>query len=410
MKILYLVNQFPELSQTFVVDEVLAMIDRGADVRVISRKRPSNPYRGADEIQKLGPITRYAEDHKGKSGGAADKLMRGAKGALGKAKGLVSSETPAPLEPAGFDRLESAVRQVTSVWKPDVVQCHFGPMGAMAAMLKKRGALPGKIATVFHGYDVTKGKDIARWNSYEQLFSLGDGFIAISGLWCRKLLDMGAPVKKIHAVKLGIDTGEFEYLDRTCKEGDPFRISSVGRMTEKKGHEYTIRAVGLIAKHSPDFNIQLDIIGDGELLDEMKELVIQQGIEHRVTLHGAAGKDRVLELLAKSNLFALHSVTAADGDKEGIPVSIMEAMAMGLPVISTRHSGIPELVKHGETGLIANERDYIAIAENICELATHPVKAKALGQKGREVVTALHERSSQSDLMFKTLKDIAEKA
>jgi colanic acid/amylovoran biosynthesis glycosyltransferase len=312
-----------------------------------------------------------------------------------------------PEEPPEFDKLEACLRSMTTTWSPDVVQCHFGPLGSMAAMLKSKGALSCPISTVFHGYDITKSKDISRWKDYRQLFAMGDGFIGISDLWCRRLLDLGAPVRKIHAVKLGIDTSAFEYRDRTTLNGEPFRISSVGRMTEKKGHEYTIRALAVLKRHAPDFNIRLDVIGSGELLQDMQQLVAREGLTSTVTLHGARSRESVMELLGNSNAFALHSVTAADGDKEGIPVSIMEAMAMGLPILSTIHSGIPELVKAEETGLLAHERDYISIAENIADLATHPARAKEMGQKGRERVCELHERKTQSDLMAETLEKIA---
>lgn len=406
MKVLYLINQFPELSQTFVIDEILSLISRGMDVRVVSRKRPANPYSAEGEMMLLASITHYACDMT-----AGDVALYVQSDRLKPLKikfdKIFRPNLDTPEEPPEFDKLEACLRSITTTWSPDIVQCHFGPLGSMAAMLKSKGALNCPISTVFHGYDITKSKDISRWKDYRQLLSSGDAFIGISDLWCRRLLDLGAPVRKIHAVKLGIDTEAFEYRDRTTPNGEPFRITSVGRMTEKKGHEYTIRALGVLKKHSPDFNVRLDIIGDGPLLADMQQLIDQKGLTDIVTLHGAQARESVMELLGKSNAFALHSVTAADGDKEGIPVSIMEAMAMGLPVLSTIHSGIPELVKAEETGLLAHERDYIAIAENIADLATHPVRAFEMGRKGRERVCELHERARQADLMAETLEKIA---
>jgi len=155
---------------------------------------------------------------------------------------------------------------------------------------------------------------------------------------------------------------------------------------EKKGIEYVIRAVAQVARSFPQ--LRYDIIGDGPLRAELQKLAVALSVEKIVQFHGALNAESVRNLLDEAHAFVLASVTAKDGDQEGTPVSLLEAQAAGLPVISTRHSGIPEIVLDGESGWLVPERDADALADRLNQLRNHPELAERLGRRGRKFIEA----------------------
>ena len=157
------------------------------------------------------------------------------------------------------------------------------------------------------------------------------------------------------------------------------RLLAIGRMTAKKGPIYTLEAFRRAAARDPE--LRFDYVGGGELEDAVAQFVTACDLQGRVTLHGPASEATKARLLSECGVFVQHSLTdPATGDEEGLPASIQEAMANALPVISTRHSGIPEAVVDGETGLLIDEGDVNGMAEAM--LAIGPMAA-ALGAAGR---------------------------
>ena len=163
----------------------------------------------------------------------------------------------------------------------------------------------------------------------------------------------------------------------------------------------TILAFARVASAIQD--ARLDIIGDGSLEGECRKLIESLDLTDRVTLHGARHSDFVLALLKEASVFAQHSVTAPDGDMEGLPVSVLEAMACGLPVVSTRHSGIPEAVEEGRTGLLVEEHDVEGMAEAILGLLKDPQRAAAMGRAGRERILSHFTRERSRDRLREIL-------
>ena len=133
------------------------------------------------------------------------------------------------------------------------------------------------------------------------------------------------------------------------------RFLAVGRFIDKKRPDLTVRAFCEAAKDHPD--AMLEMIGDGPLMPACKALVAKSGLDGQVLFHGELPHDAVRDRLSRAQFFLQHSVTAPDGNTEGLPTAIQEAMAAGAVVLSTRHAGIPEIVRHGETGLLVAEND-----------------------------------------------------
>jgi colanic acid/amylovoran biosynthesis glycosyltransferase len=152
--------------------------------------------------------------------------------------------------------------------------------------------------------------------------------------------------------------------------------------------------------------VRYDILGEGPLRPALEQLVRELGLGERVTLHGARDQDEVLEMLRRSHLALAPSVTSRDDDQEGIPVSLMEAMAIGLPVVSTFHSGIPELVHDGVSGRLVPERDVDALAGALEPLVDHPETWPAMGREGRRHVVENFNLRTLNDRLVEIFRGV----
>ncbi len=185
---------------------------------------------------------------------------------------------------------------------------------------------------------------------------------------------------KVRVVRCGVDTDRFQPPARPAPP-HPFTIVCVGRLEPKKGQAVLIDACRHLAASSLDFRCL--IVGDGPERPRLEAAVAAAGLDGPITFAGRLTTDAVRDLLARADAMALPSVRLPSGKQEGIPVALMEAMAMGLPVVASRLSGIPELVEDGVTGLTVPERDPAALAAALQQLHADPDRARRLGAGGR---------------------------
>lgn len=233
-----------------------------------------------------------------------------------------------------------------------------------------------------HGYDVAVLSQDDHWaRRYRWLFQRAAGIIAPSRFLADRLRAIGCPEPKLHVSPCGVDPLQFKPTKRV-----PGRLLAVGRLVEKKAPDITIEAFARICGHFPE--ARLDMVGDGPLMAHCRVLVAGHGLEDRIILHGAQPHAVVNDLMAEASIFLQHSVTARNGDTEGLPVAILEAMASGVPIVGTRHSGIPEAVVEGETGVLVDEHDADGMAEAMANLLSDPALAAAMGEAGRRRVLA----------------------
>jgi len=183
---------------------------------------------------------------------------------------------------------------------------------------------------------------------------------------------------KLFVVHCGIDTAKFSPAERKGEAEVPL-ILSVGRLVEKKGHIYLVKALGLLRARGQPFRCL--IVGEGPQRGELERAIKEEGLEGLVSLTGTRAQEEVRDLYAQADIFVLPCVVARDGDKDGIPVSLMEAMAMGLAVVSTPLSGIPELVEDGENGLLVKPEDLEALSCALARIMQNPRSLHFLGQK-----------------------------
>jgi colanic acid/amylovoran biosynthesis glycosyltransferase len=267
----------------------------------------------------------------------------------------------------------------------DVIHSHFGPMGLLASALRYSGRSSAALVTTFHGNDISETVDRHGVDYYAPLFSVADRCLGVSRYWAERLVELGAPAERTRVQHMGVDCSRLAFRPAAGHTGQT-RLISVGRLTEKKGHEYTLRALAVMRARAPELDVRLDIIGGGPLLLPLTSLRDELGLTSLVRFHDSLTHGEVVERLRSADIFVLPSVTARSGDMEGIPVSLMEAMAQGLPVVSTRHSGIPELVQHDRCGLLVAERDTAGLADSLELLARQPSRWEAMGREGRAII------------------------
>jgi colanic acid/amylovoran biosynthesis glycosyltransferase len=177
------------------------------------------------------------------------------------------------------------------------------------------------------------------------------------------------------------------------------RIALTGRLTEKKGIPDAVRAVAQVAKIYP--NLEFNIIGEGDLRPSLQALIQELDMDKHIHLLGQKNQTEIVEILSQSHLFLAPSVTAADGNQDA-PVNVLkEAMAMGLPVLSTWHGGIPELVQEGISGFLVPERDPQALAERLHYLIQHPQRWLEMGRAGRSFVEGVFDLETLNDELLR---------
>jgi glycosyltransferase involved in cell wall biosynthesis len=269
------------------------------------------------------------------------------------------------------------------------VLAEYGTTGVAFTSVCEEAGIP--LYVHFHGYDASMLINDPVWRrAYRRVFRVAAGVIAPSRFLAERLASLGCPEAKLHVSACGVDGDQFRPTQRL-----PNRILAVGRLVEKKAPHLTIEAFSRIsAQH---LNAKLDIVGDGPLLERCKTLIEQCRLGGRVHMHGAQPSEFVAQLMSQASLFVQHSVTAESGDSEGLPVAILEAMSSALPIVSTRHSGIPEAVLDEVTGLLVPERDIAGMAAAMNALLSEPIRAAAMGEAGRRRFLAHFTRDKARD-------------
>lgn len=259
---------------------------------------------------------------------------------------------------------------------PDCVLAEYGPTGVESLPVLKH--LNIRLIVHFHGYDASVHAILEKYRSgYQKLFAYACKVIVVSRKMEEALLAMGCLPEKLVLSPYGPDPGYLQLNPEYSK----ICFVAVGRFIAKKAPTHTLNAFAKVVARHP--GAMLVMVGEGELLEDCRTLCIQLGLDKQVSFPGVCSKEKIQQLFKTSLGFVQHSVTAADGDSEGTPVAILEAQAAGLPVIATRHAGIPDVVLHNETGLLVEEGDIDGMAENMLRLINEAGLAKQMGQEGR---------------------------
>lgn len=275
------------------------------------------------------------------------------------------------------------------------VLAEFGTEGVWIWPIVKRLGLPFHV--YFRGYDATAFLELSRRRSgrvraYKAMLEEADTVFSVSQFLFRQLEGYGLNLSNGLVIPSGVDTLKFAPVQK-----DPDLLVAAGRFIEKKAPDLTVRAFARAALKYP--SARLEFIGDGPLLEHCKQIVSSMGFDDRVIFHGRKDHDFVSNQLARANIFLQHSVVAPNGDQEGAPTSIQEAMAAGAHVISTRHAGIPDLVVEGKTGTLVDEGDEDGFVAAIEKALANPDSTRAMGAAGHLRAKARFEMHlSNSDI------------
>lgn len=308
-------------------------------------------------------------------------------------------------------RKKSQIYPFIKTKKCKLIHARFGSGGIQMLPVKKRAKLP--LLTSFHGSDLSKQVRNQRYRKQlTHLFRAGEAFTVVSEHMKKRLISLGCPAQKITILKSGIHLEKLPFLPRhqlseQIQSDGSFRILTVGRLVEKKGTDLLLRAFTQILKRYP--STRLIIVGDGPRKKELQLGAKQLGVQSRVKWKGALSHSEVINELKRSHLFVLPSRTGKDGDQEGIPNSIMEAMAIGRVVISTRHAGIPELIVHEQTGFLAPEGDHDALANMIQYVLESPLPLEEILHNARKKIEREHDILKQANKLEQIYDQVLKK-
>ena len=364
MKIAYFVNEFPALSQTFVVHQIAGIVALGHDVHIYATHANKKSNSQLPSALREGNKVTYLHDYPANFFTRFVAIARNIlfDNTINKLFILVKSLKyfPSCGLRAWLKIIERALL-VIEQGKYDIVHCQFATLWKVVDPLIDLGVISGELVVSVRGYDVTIDEHTED-NVYGRLSKAASIFLPVSKSLERRLLDLGCEQHKIKVHYSGIKVNTIE--PRKLKGcSNPIKLLSVGRLVEKKGFMYGISAVKQLVDKG--WAVEYLILGDGPLRSGLEKIIYENDANSYVKLLGALNHDKAINLMRQSNILLAPCVTAADGDQEGIPNVIKEGMAIGVPVIATKHSGIPELIDDRESGLLVAEKDVEALANAI---------------------------------------------
>ena len=380
--IAYMMSRFPKLTETFVLDEILEMERTGVRVEIFPLWREQ-----ADVVHpEAKPLVARAHFTKTLSVPILIDVLR----CLAASPWLFVS-TLCTLAWANRQSLRFLVAALAIFPKSchfavrmrklgvQHLHAHFASHPAASAFVVGRFS---KLSYSFtaHGSDLHREQSMLREKVAEAKF-----VVAISD-YNRDFIRThvgDALAERVRVVHCGVDPARFVAAS-PGRDAGPLRVVCTGTLHPVKGQHYLIDACAQLMSEGVD--VRLDLIGEGEDRMALEAQVERLGITDQVTLHGQCTKAEVRAILAQADVVAAPSVPTADGRREGIPVALMEAAACGLPLVASRLSGIPELVRDGETGRLAEPGDASGIAAALAEMAAHPELRARLGAGARKLV------------------------
>ena len=242
-------------------------------------------------------------------------------------------------------------------------------------------ALNIPMIVIFHGFDAYEKPVLEKYMpQYIEIFKYASGIVAVSQHMKQKLISLGCPAEKT-VWNPCAPNDIFFNIKNTCTEK---MFVAVGRFVEKKSPISLLLAFEKVLKIHADARLIWG--GEGTLLTETREKAVELGINHAITFLGFVTTDQIIEMFSTALAFVQHSVTDRNGDSEGTPVAVLEASAAALPVVSTFHTGIPDVIVNDKTGFLVAEYDIDGMADAMCQLANNFNMAREMGHAGRDFV------------------------
>ncbi|WP_185962234.1 glycosyltransferase family 4 protein [Palleronia caenipelagi] len=379
-RIAYVLKRFPRFSETFILNELLAHQATGAELHVFSLRQPPEEPRHERFSELRAEIT-YLDQHRGEGVAAipGDDV-------------LFSGKTERSVE-----KLRAQARAISEAAQAlgiTHLHAHFGSDATTAALLaaRKMGgtfSFTAHARDIWHTYVTPEADDAMR----RAKLAAAAFTVTVSDYNARHLRSLcPAAASRILRLYNGIDLRSFAPVHPTTQR--PGTLIAVGRLVEKKGFADLIEASALLRDRDPSF--ELDIIGDGPLQAELQQRIDMHKLNSQVRLCGPLRQEDLIERMSRAQAAVLPCVVTPSGDRDGLPTVLLEAMARGLPVITTDIAGGPEIVEDGVTGLLcpANAPDLLARA--LATVLSAPHRAMAMGAAGRRRAELLFDLTTNA--------------
>ena len=412
MRIAFFLSSFPLISETFILRQITGLIDLGHDVDIYAESRPPKDAPVHSEVLKYNLLDRtiFMIDHMPEASGywempawpiSGETWLPGVEFSIPNrervkhaAPHLIKCLLKTPelaFEVLDVDEYGIEARSLSALYrlsiflsvakKYDILHAHFGPMGNTFRFARSFFNAP--LIVSFHGYDFCVVPRQQGLQIYNRLFSTADVFLANSEYTRNRLVELGCPLKKILNLSVGLNLDEFKFRERHIGNDDIYLLS-IARLVEKKGLEYSIRAVAKVIKKYP--KLKYVIVGDGPLMEKLKKLIGEMQANDHIQLVGVLPSNKIAEMMGEAHIFLLPSVTAENGDQEGQGLVLQEAQASGLPIIATNHGPFSEGLINGKSGFLVPERDVDSLVQRLCELIEQPDIREQMGKAGRAYV------------------------
>jgi glycosyltransferase involved in cell wall biosynthesis len=348
MKIAYITTNFYALSESFVRDLAVGLSQQH-ELKVFANKITDS---GLKETQVNSEACNFSE-HNGRVERVGSFVLR-----------RVGCDADTWILNRRQRRFNKRLEGRLELFAPDVIYADYGTNGIFLKKIAENLQKP--LVVHFHGFDLSSELKY-RWymNGLKDLVGSDAQLIVPSEHMKRLLVIATGVAKNVNMIPCAPDLNIVQTLKGTKKPNVP-TVSVLGRMTAKKTPLALIEAFRLVREAIPD--VQINWVGDGELIGAARERIKTHKLQECIHLFGGLKHQEALKVIANSHVFAQHSVTAPSGDQEGLPVSILEALALGIPVVSTIHSGIPEAVIDGVNGFLVREHDYPHMAQRLIEI------------------------------------------
>jgi colanic acid/amylovoran biosynthesis glycosyltransferase len=390
-RILYVAGSFYSRSETFRCDLVKGLSQSGHDVRVLCDSLDEDFN---EELANITTVVRWL---------SLPSVLR-------RARFVLVRSTRGRMRRQVLDLFEGlrnrTLHNALAAQQFDVAFVDYGTVAVAALDVVRARSIP--LIVHFHGFDATWAlRDTAYAARLPLLFSFARALLTPSHHLKRLLILLGADPMKIHVVKHGVEANLLSPMPWSERMGNVPSVVFLGRLTPKKNPIALIEAFALVHKEMP--SARLTIIGDGSERAKVEQRVHARGLGDSVRLVGSLPQHAALQEVNRHWVFAQHSVTPVTGDQESFGLSMAEAAALGLPVVTTLHNGIPEHVIDGRTGYLVREYDFEAMADKILFLLRNPSKAEIFGMAGRANVIDEYPPTARIDRVSSIIADVISK-
>lgn len=399
MNIVFWVNQFPVVSETFIRDQIIGLKNKGINPLILVSYTSSDTLalKGFENYNLLENITEKGDLL------TKNKIKRVIKALLILLKNINKSSFFYYLKSLNVIKLKKESLNLSLFYllhyllenKIEVIHAHFGNNGEQAAIIKSLG-VPIKLITTFHGYDIRAG--ISKGGIiYKNLKTHGDVIIAISPYNKEKLIGFGFDSSQLVSINNGINTTNFKPSHIKSTSDSKIKIISVGRLVEIKGFDMALYALKNVLEKFDNYQIEYTIIGEGHQYNILNQIAIELNISNQVVFKGALSSEQISDQLKHSDFYLLSS------RNEAIPTVVLEAQACALPVVATNVGSVKDVVLEGVNGYLA-EVNIESITEALLKMIDNKNNWKTFGNNSRELIDNQYSYNSMLEKLIQLYK------